>query len=389
MGEKKAVKKFAGVFVTESKVRRWRERPDRCYSIMFRDIETGKLRWERCGWASEGWTPEAAQRRRYELLESDRTGDYKPKQERKLEKTTFGELMTRYLEWADENKKRARDDRSLNKNWLEPLLAKKTLTSISPLDLERLKKNMRDAGKSDATVRHGLCLVRQVFNKALEWRLWTGENPCKSIRFPHPNNARQRFLSHDEADRLLAALEKKSLQIYRIAKMSLYSGMRLSEVFSLRWSDVDPRNNIITVLDAKNGESRPVFITPQVKGVLEELTPGLPDESLFRARQGKRVAWLSKSFGDVVEEIGLNKGLEDRRQRITFHSLRHTFASWAAMAGVPLFVIGKMLGHRTSVMTQRYAHLSPDSQRAAFEAVSKFAEMGQKKEADATGNEQV
>ncbi len=68
---------------------------------------------------------------------------------------------------------------------------------------------------------------------------------------PRPNNARQRFLYHDEADRLLEALGKKSGQIARIAKMSLYSGMRLSEIFALRWSDVDLRNNIITVLDAK------------------------------------------------------------------------------------------------------------------------------------------
>jgi integrase len=384
MGEKRAVKKFAGVYFTESKMRRWRERPDRCYSIMFRDLETGKLRWERCGWASDGWTPEAAQRRRHELLESDRAGDYKPKQERKLEKITFGELMTRYLEWADENKKRARDDRSLNKNWLEPLLAGKTLSSISPLDLERIKKNMRDAGKSEATQRHALCLVRQTFNKAIEWRLWTGENPCKSIRFPRPNNARQRFLSYDEADRLMEALEKKSTQIPRIAKMSLYSGMRLSEIFSLRWSSVDLRNNIITVLDAKNGESRPIFITDQIRAVLDDLTPGPADELLFKTKQGKPVAWLSKSFGDVVTILGLNKGLEDRRQKITFHSLRHTFASWAAMSGIPLFVIGQALGHRTSIMTQRYAHLSPDSQRAAFEAVARFSE--QAKEAEAVEN---
>lgn len=197
MAAKKSLKKFVGIYYTESSERKWRERPDRIYWIGFKDPETRKLIWERCGWASEGWTPEKAQRRRFELLEQQRTGEYQSKKERKQEQLTFDQMMTRYLEWADENKARARDDRSLNKNWLEPLLAKKTLTSISPLDLERLKKNMRDADKSDATQRHALCLVRQVFNKALEWRLWSGENPCKGIRFPRPNNARQRYLSHE------------------------------------------------------------------------------------------------------------------------------------------------------------------------------------------------
>ena len=66
---------------------------------------------------------------------------------------------------------------------------------------------MREAGKAEATVKHALCLVRQAFNKAVVWRLWTGENPCKGVAFPIPNNARQRFLSQEEAARLLGCPE--------------------------------------------------------------------------------------------------------------------------------------------------------------------------------------
>lgn len=187
---------------------------------------------------------------------------------------------------------------------------------------------------------------------------------------------------------MIEALEKKSRQIARVARLSLYGGFSLGEIFNLKWSDVDTRNGIISVLDAKNGESRPVFITLQIKAVLEELTPGQPDELLFKAKQGKPVQWLSKSFHQVVTHIGLNKGISDTRKQISFHSLRHSFASWSVMAGTPLYVVGKALGHKTSVMTQRYAHLSPDSQRAAFEAVSRFAEEAQKdKEAEAIENE--
>ena len=63
MALKVALKKFIGVYYTESKVKKWRDRPDRCYWVNFRDPRTRKLYWERCGWASEGWTPEAAQRK--------------------------------------------------------------------------------------------------------------------------------------------------------------------------------------------------------------------------------------------------------------------------------------------------------------------------------------
>jgi integrase len=215
-------------------------------------------------------------------------------------------------------------------------------------------------------------VIRQAFNKALTWHLWSGENPCRSVTFPKVNNARQRFLSHQEAAKLLEALEERSPQVNRMARMSLYGGLRLGEIFGLTWSNVDLEYGIVTVLDAKNGESRPIFITDQIRAVIDELTPGEPGELLFKTRFGQPVVWLSKVFHDIVDGLGLNKGISDRREKVTFHTLRHTFASWSVMSGVPLFVVGKALGHKTTVMTQRYSHLSPDSQKAAFEAVAKF-----------------
>lgn len=371
MAAKISIKKYAGVYYTESSNKRWRERPDRCYWVNFKDAHS-KLRWQRCGWASEGWTPEAAQRRRYELLEQDRAGAYKPKKERKADKLTFGELLeNHYLPWSRENKKRFAGDFHLYRNWLKPRLAKKTLKSIAPLDLERLKKDMRDAGKAEATVRHALGLVRQAFNKAVVWRLWQGENPCRGVAFPSPNNARQRFLSQEEASLLLTALRQRSLQVWQIAAMSLFGGLRLGEVLGITWSNVDLENEIITILDAKNNTSRAIFITEPIRQVLRELPFGSPDELLFKARTGTPVQWLSATFSRVVKSLGLNEGIIDRREKLSFHTLRHTYASWAVMAGIPLYIVGKALGHKTLVMTQRYAHLGPDSHRVVFEAVAK------------------
>lgn len=371
MAKKISVKKYAGVYYVESTVRKWRERPDRCYWVAFKDAKTRRLTWERCGWASEGWTPEAAQRRRHELLEQDRAGKYKPKQERKAEQLTFGELMEKhYLAWSKENKGHSFGDFSRYAHWLKPRLASKALKEISPLDLERLKKEMRDAGKSEATVRHALCIVRQAFNKAVLWRLWSGENPCKGVSFPSPNNARQRFLSQEEAVRVLESLRRRSDQVARIATMSLYGGLRLGEVLGLTWSNVDFTNGIIFVQDSKNRESRPIFITEPVKQVLAELIPGAPDDLLFKTTAGDPVQQLSKSFSRTVKELKLNEGISDPRERVSFHTLRHTFASWSVMSGTPLYVVGKAIGHKTLAMTQRYAHLSPESHRVAFEAVA-------------------
>ncbi|MGA2160235.1 MAG: site-specific integrase [Dehalococcoidia bacterium] len=371
MAKKIKVKKYLGVYYAESSINFWRGRPDRVFWVAFKDAKTGKLCWERCGWASEGWTPEAAQNKRYALLEHDRTGRYKPKKERKADRLTFSALIEKhYLPWALENKKRARDDRSLYQNWLKPTFGGKFLKHISPLDLERLKKDMRQERKSEATVRHALCLVRQAFNKAVLWGLWKGENPSKGVSFPNPNNARQRFLTPEEAQKLLEALKMRSQKVAQIASMSLYGGLRLQEVLNLTWSNVDLANGILFAQDTKNNSSRPIFITGPIREVLEQLPKGSPDQSMFTTKEGRPVQWLSKSFRMAVDSLKLNDGITDRRERVCFHSLRHTYASWAVIAGVPLYTVGKALGHKTTVMTQRYAHLAPDSHRVAFEAVA-------------------
>ena len=381
MAKKISIKRYAGVYYSESTRRKWRERPERVYWVSFRDARSGILRWERCGWASEGWTPEKAQRKRHHLLEQDRSGDYKPKQKRKAERITLREFMEdHYLPWSDENKRRARDDRSMYKNWVGPALADKTLSNIVPLDLERLKMDMKKAGRSDATVKHALCLVRQAFNKAVTWGLWQGANPCSSVSFPRPNNARHRFLTHEEADRVFTALHELDPQTARVATLSLYGGLRLGEIFGLTWSNIDKAHDIIHILDTKSGESRPIFITNPIGKILEELPPGDPNELLFKTSKGGPVVWLSKAFKKVVDSLKMNDGVSDRRERVTFHTLRHTYASWAVMAGVPLYQVGKALGHKTLTMTQRYSHLAPESQRAVFEAVAKSAEAEKEKQ---------
>jgi integrase len=289
MAKKISFKKYAGVYYSESITRKWRERPDRVYWVSFKDSKTGKLRWERCGWASEGWTPEAAQKRRHELLEHDRVGEYKPKEERKAARMKLGELMEKhYLPWSKENKRRFYGDFNLYKNWLKNRFADKFLMDIGPLDLERLKKEMRQKGKSEATVRHALCLIRQAFNKAVLWGLWKGENPCRGVSFPNPNNARQRFLSSEEAEKLLETLKIHSPTVAQIATLSLYGGLRLQEVLNLSWSNVDLVNGIIYAQDTKNNSSRPIFITAPIKAVLDELPKGSPAQLLFTTKQGNR-----------------------------------------------------------------------------------------------------
>ncbi len=379
---------YPGVRFRESSTRRVNGRPDRYFVIRYRT--EGKLVGEAVGWQSDSVTAQYAARIRGEIVQNIREGkrpkSLREKREMEIEqrrneqeqqeiesreRLTFGNLMEYYyLPWAKKNKRSARDDFSMYKNWLSPHLGEKSLKEISTLDLERLKQVMYSAGKADATVKHALCVVRQAYNKAKVWGHYKGDNPCEGVKFPSPNNARQRFLTKDEATLLLSELRRRSPQVARIASFALYGGLRLGEILSLKWSQINTTQGIITVLDTKNNEPRSVFITDPIKQVLNEMTPGNPDELIFMTKKGNQIRWLSKLFMKVVCKLGLNEGIHDRRQKVTFHTLRHTFASWAVMEGIPLFVVAKAIGHKTTVMTQRYAHLAPECQKKAFEAVA-------------------
>ncbi len=78
---------------------------------------------------------------------------------------------------------------------------------------------------------------------------------------------------------------------------------------------------------------------------------------------------ISRTFDRAIVALGFNDGIDDPRQKVCFHSLRHTFASWHAKAGTPLFTISKLLGHKDIKMTMRYAHLCPTAERQAVKAL--------------------
>jgi integrase len=93
--------------------------------------------------------------------------------------------------------------------------------------------------------------------------------------------------------------------------------------------------------------------------------PQTPEGLVFPDRNGKKIVAISQSFRKIIHKLDFNEGITDRRQEITFHSLRHTFASWLALQGESLITLKEMLGHKSTVMTERYSHLIPDHKRKA------------------------
>jgi len=366
------VSKHIGIYFNISASRKHQGKPDRCYYVTFKD-PNNKLVWHKVGWASEGYTPQMAAVVRGEKLREIRHGDYLPKTSKS--RLTMKEAWAAYDKWLKTGKKHPEGDRSRYKAHIEPKCGDKSLSAITTHDLEALKASLLEkeietpSGKkrslSPATVKHVLVLIRQIYYKMITWGLWKGENPIKGVKLPSLSNRRERFLTYQEAGILLDKLKKVSQQLWEMSLVGLHTGMRAGEICAFRWGDADFPNTMINIPDSKSGRPRHVPMTDEVKNMLAEKDQTNAGDLVFQARGGGKITDISKAFFRAVEDLGFNEGIDDRRRRVTFHTLRHTYASWLAMQGTPIIQIKELLGHQTLVMTERYAHLIPDQKKAA------------------------
>jgi integrase len=290
----------------------------------------------------------------------------------------FQKLAMDYLDWSKTNKVSWRDDTTRYNKHIKPILGKDPAHKISPLKLEALKSALNKKGLAPATIKQCLVLARQIFNKAIAWGIFDGENPFKNATLNNrkllevPDNRRNRFLQLDEARSLLGALAVKSPQVHDMSLLSLDTGMRRGEVFSLKWPDIDLKNELIHIKDTKNNRNRQAFMTQRVKQMLiKRKTERSGAGFVFQTKNGGGINYIYKIFDRTVNSLGFNEGLKDTRDRVVFHTLRHTFASWLALNETPILTIKELGGWQSLDMVERYAHLIPDQKR---EAIKKLEE---------------
>jgi integrase len=383
MGKTMIRTKFPGVHYRESKERLNGRKPDVCYYFNYR--KHGQIKWKRMGWESEGFTAKLAAQERGHFKRCIAQGLPLPDEQIKI--PTFAVAFKEYLAWAKLNKKDFRNDESRYRNHLKTALGKKKLDEISTFTLEKVKADLVKKDLSPATVKHILVIVREVYNKTIEWGQFTGTNPIRrGFLKKLKTNKRERYLTYQEAGKLLAELKTVSRLTHDIAIISLGTGMRFGEIAGLRGKDLDFANGIISITDPKNTEPRKAYMNEAVNETLRLRVPEDPEELIFKDRwHGEKINEVSRTFDRTVEKLEFNKGIVDKRQRVVFHTLRHTYASWLAQDDTPLLTIAALMGHKTLAMSQRYAHLSPSQERDAnlrvaghfTQAMAKQTEAGQ------------
>ena len=383
--------KFPGVRYREHPSRKHGIKPDRYFFVRYK--LNGKDKEEGLGWASEGWTETKAAGRLAELKENQRLGQgpqtladkrqiakekaTREAAERALleqEAVTFGSIFEGpYLEHSRQNKKHNSvvTERGLFRQWIGPIIGSVPLKDVSPFHLERIKKDMADAGRAPRTIHYALCVVRQVFNFAREHDLTSCLSPTSKVKPPRTDNRRLRFLNHEEAGQLLDYLKERSPNLHDMALLSLHCGLRAGEVFNLAWGDVDFGRGLLALRDTKSGRNRIAYMTADVRAMLEAKEKGSHGDMVFPGRGGVKRSWVSNAFERAIKELGFNEGVNDSRQKVVFHTLRHTFASWLVEQGTDLYSVKELMGHSTLSMTERYSHLAPDTLRRAIKNLEK------------------
>ena len=264
-------------------------------------------------------------------------------------KTVFTELVEDYLN-NDYKGKQPKKQKSMLSYWVD-LLSDRRIVDITKRDISQGIKNLPKQ-LSNATKNRYKAVISVVFSYACsEYDL--PDSPVRHIRSLPENNARTRYLSNDERSSLFKACRSSQWQqLYLIVLMAITTGARKGELTGLKWSDIDFDRQLAYISTTKNGEPK---VLPLTKSAIDELCKfNKKDNSLVFDSKVKpgRAYCFTKPWKKALNEAGI----ED----FTFHSLRHTCASYLAMNGASLIEIAEILGHKQIQMTKRYSHLCID-----------------------------
>lgn len=264
-------------------------------------------------------------------------------------------------------------------------LADDSLTSITQHKVEKVRTARLNDGIKPATVNRNVTCLRGALSHAMRSG-YISEHPLTDMSpIDTDSSSKVRYLTEEEARRLRTALRvrddearaaRESANAWRKARsrpelpaipaagyadhltplvlVSLNTGARRGEMFSLEWRDVDFDLEQITIRGetSKKNRTRYVPLNGEALCALRQWRDQTSEQGLvFAGRGGERLDNVRKAWAGVLDAANITV--------FRWHDLRHTFASWLVMRGVDLNTVRELLGHGDIKMTLRYAHLAP------------------------------
>ena len=272
---------------------------------------------------------------------------------------TFADLVDRYLKEVLPARPRNAANTLRHLQFWRQKLGPLPLSDITPALLVRHRNELLaettrlNKPRSGATVVRYLASISHAFTVAMKDWQWVTDNPVSKISKPRQSRGRERFLSDEERERLLAACRASSNRyLLPVVVLAISTGMRRGEIMNLRWPDIDLHRGTILLTATKNDTSRSIPLTGLAHQLLSNLAKirRLDTALVFCGAVKDKPMDLKKPW-EVAARLA---DLQDFR----FHDLRHTAASYLAMDGATTMEIAAVLGHKTLQMVKRYSHLS-------------------------------
>lgn len=398
--------KYEGIRFREHPTRMYGSRKDRYYSIRYR--VDGKRKEEGLGWESQNDQRdkdgsrismlEVARATLARLKEAHREGQgpstleekrtlaaqakAEAERQQKIEvarNVTLADYWPIYLTSSKlikgEDKKKNRSwkvEEGIFENWLKPVLGNEPIKDIDFDHWDRLMGVMVDAGLAPRTRQYIAMVLRQCLAHAYSRKLVPTPPPAArdvGATIGKGGNRRTRTLTTSELQAILQVLDERDRNAYAITFFCALTGCRFGEAAGLDWRDVDLSMGETTFRDTKNGTNRTVPLPDSLVDFLTELRrQGRLTGPVFLNAAGKTYTQPPQPFRDTVEALGLNEG-RDKRDRVVFHTLRHTAATRLAQAGTSLPDLQAIGGWKSPVMALRYAHDDKRTKRKAIDAL--------------------
>ncbi len=267
-----------------------------------------------------------------------------------------------YLDQKHYHRSRDREVRTYDKH-LRNDLGMKEPSQLEPLDVDRLRIRLQKAGKYRTAV-YIVGFIKRIVRFGEEKGL------CDPLNFkiivPKYKSEKTEVLTEPEMKALLSAVElDHDPQSRGIVLTALYTGMRRSAIFRLRWDDLDFERNLIFLRQPKGGKEGETHVIPMnsaLKAVLEN-HPRSSSPYVFPGKSGGERVGFKRSWERIKKRACLAK-------KFRFHDLRHTFGTIAAVNGVDLFTLKTLMTHSQVQTTERYIHISKEWAIQASETVA-------------------
>lgn len=273
---------------------------------------------------------------------------------------TLKEMIERYFVERGNTLSTAHALRNTAKRLYDVLGEERVLAEITSDVIAQYKTRRAAEAMAPASINRELALLSVAFNMARRHWKWCRINPVSEAGLCPGEVERDRWLTSEEEARLLAACPR---WVQEMVLFDLNTGLRFGELAALLWTDIDLKREILIVQKSKNKTKRTVPLNQSALTILKNRIRSTKTNLVFYSRCHTR-HWANnvwRTFKAATREAKV----EDFR----LHDLRHTFATRLVQRGKDLYGVQRLLGHRDSKMTQRYAHHSPESLRALVDVL--------------------